>query len=109
VKEPKYLGDAVYIQEGGDQPGEFILTTGSHKQCDSQQVIFLEEEVVDKLIVYIQSVREERKEENQQKSSHFQEADYPLPQYHKGNLYQTLMMMEEIERKKSLCQIILQS
>ena len=51
MKEPEYLGDAVYIQP--DPDGGFILTTASHLVDDAGNVIYLEPEVVKALVNYL--------------------------------------------------------
>lgn len=51
MKEPKYLGDGVYIQV--DSLGYFRLTTGTHVLIEAEQVIVLEPEVAQALVDYI--------------------------------------------------------
>lgn len=40
--KPIYIGDGVYLSEGNSGPGSFMLTTGTHKENEADNVIFLD-------------------------------------------------------------------
>lgn len=52
MKQPRYLGDGVYIQVD-PKSGQFILTTSSHIFMDADDTIFLEPEIAQALVNYI--------------------------------------------------------
>ena len=52
-KEPSYLGDGVYIKADAFIDGDFVLTTGSHKNADAHNRIHLESAVWKKLVEYL--------------------------------------------------------
>jgi hypothetical protein len=53
VTRPVYLGDSVYIQRNAMYPTELILTLGSHEPLRAETAIYLEKEVVKKLVAYL--------------------------------------------------------
>lgn len=47
---PLYLGDGAYVHE--DAAGRVVLTTGSHRPAEADNVIVLEDEVLEALVVW---------------------------------------------------------
>jgi hypothetical protein len=52
--EPRYLGDGVYVSESY---GPVILTTGHHDPDQADDVIFLDEEVLEGLLRWLEDRR----------------------------------------------------
>jgi hypothetical protein len=58
--EPRYLGDAVYVQE--DNLGRLVLTTDCHTIRAAGNKIYLEPEVISALENYIQDYYDQQEE-----------------------------------------------
>jgi hypothetical protein len=50
---PRYIGDGVYIQVDSEDPTRLILTTGSHKLKDADNVVYLELDPIMGLVGFI--------------------------------------------------------
>lgn len=57
LAEPQYLGDSVYAQIA-DDGYHVLITTGSHKLAESSDQIYLDSEVSEALVNYINNARE---------------------------------------------------
>lgn len=53
---PKYLGDGVYVRDDINYH-QLILTTGNHLENEATNVIYLEEEVLQSLLEYINNLK----------------------------------------------------
>lgn len=62
--EPRYLGDAVYVSPWLMCGDGLKLTTGSHKEEDSEDTIYLEDTIALKLLEYLKQWDAERRQEN---------------------------------------------
>lgn len=51
MSPPSYIGDAVYAQY--DRYNRLVLTTGSHREEEAENVIVLEPEVWNELLRYV--------------------------------------------------------
>lgn len=58
--EPRYLGDAVYVQEWNDFGDGIKLTTDSHHEHEAGNIIFIEPAVLRALLKWVDEFKKEK-------------------------------------------------